>query len=563
MNDIEGSALELPMDGPSGAAAGELAAIWQCSSTGRMAEGLARARELLRQATEQADPPVQAGCHYLIAFCCAQLGMVDEGLEHARDGGAIFRQLGEIAGEAKSRAIYAWLLLQRADSELGLDEALRALSLARRSGDPVTETFALNVMGIVYWLVKQLEKALTFLEEAVTIAEHLNDDLHLGRVLANQTGALAELGTQARDRGDLDAGRHYLSLAIATGERGLAAARRCGDLWSERLLLCNQAEFYCETGDFAAAQACLNAHDALGGTPGPRATVHYQYTRGLVLLGMGLFEEAIAYLEQSLSTESTGDIEQAVQTCQQLALAFEWAGRYQEALHAYKRFHDMYVRMAEQAVQRRAHLAAVGFENHKLRAEAEAQQRRMQVLEVEKLNLLQETERLSRTVLEDSLTNLPNRRRLEHALCEAVTSAERYVIAMIDVDHFKQVNDTYSHLSGDEVLRHIAHILRACCRPQDVPARYGGEEFAVLVRDADPAIGRAICERMRAEIENHDWLASLGIPGVTISIGAASSDEADTPNHVLLIADKRLYVAKAGGRNRVVHDETIRRLTVS
>jgi diguanylate cyclase (GGDEF)-like protein len=115
------------------------------------------------------------------------------------------------------------------------------------------------------------------------------------------------------------------------------------------------------------------------------------------------------------------------------------------------------------------------------------------------------------------------------------------------------VNDTFSHLVGDEVLRLLGRILRATCRAEDTPVRYGGEEFAILLHHVDEPAARAAAERVRVAVERHDWNAVAEGLAVTVSIGVAHGTEAASVAEVLGLADRRLYTAKRSGRNRVVH----------
>jgi diguanylate cyclase (GGDEF)-like protein len=529
-----------------------IAQISRLSDAGQVQEALALGRPLLCQARLLNEPAPLAECLRRLSFCSLQAGLIEDGLQQASEAAQLFKQLGDLPGEAQARAGYAWLLMERAESEKALSEALLALQLARDSGDDAALAFALNAAGIVYWLIKQPDQALMFLDQAVALARPLQTPLPLGRYLTNVSGAQGELAATARARGDMAAARQWHDRAVATAQAALTAARTAGDLWIQRIVLCNCAELRCHAGDYAGASDDLAVHDALPGTLDARALVQYRFTRGLVLLGLGQFDAAIAAFEASLSTEQDGDIEQAVVTLEQLARAFEAAGRYQDALTAHRRFHALYVRMAEQAVQRRASVAALGLENDQLRAQAAEEQRRADELEREKLSLMREAEQLSRTVMQDSLTQLANRRRLEQALQEALADGRHYVLAMLDIDNFKRINDTHSHLAGDDVLRKVAQILRSHCRENDLPARYGGEEFAVLLRVTDRAAGKSVCDRILDAIGSHDWRGELRIPGVTISIGIASSSEGATPRDLLAIADQRLYQAKAQGRNRVV-----------
>ena len=153
----------------------------------------------------------------------------------------------------------------------------------------------------------------------------------------------------------------------------------------------------------------------------------------------------------------------------------------------------------------------------------------------------------------DSLTGLLNRRAFEEILRRELPRCDRngsqMGIMLIDLDYFKQVNDTMGHFAGDDVLRRIALVLREGTRPSDVLARYGGEEFVVLLRNAGVDESLAAAERIRMQIANLS-----GLPGsvhLTASIGVAISQMRDTVTDFLLRSDEALYQSKRTGRNLV------------
>ncbi len=153
----------------------------------------------------------------------------------------------------------------------------------------------------------------------------------------------------------------------------------------------------------------------------------------------------------------------------------------------------------------------------------------------------------------DSLTGLLNRRAFEEILRRELLRGDRsgnvLGIMLIDLDYFKQVNDSLGHFAGDDVLRRIAGVLRDGTRPSDVLARYGGEEFVVLLRNAGADETQVVAERLRQQIAN---LASLpGSVTLTASIGVAVSYPRDTPTEFLLRSDEALYRSKREGRNLV------------
>jgi diguanylate cyclase (GGDEF)-like protein len=530
----------------------DLAEAWQLSRTGQLEAAHEAAIRLLTAATESGDDRTRAGCSLLIGECCLHLGRIDEALEHAQAASRIFDHLGDLASQARARSLYAWTLLTRGDSELALDEVLAALELATATGDAGAQAFALDVAGMVYWLIQQPEKSLPFFEDAIKLARRTGDDVQLGRYLVNLGSVQAQIGLQAQNRGDLAAFERWTRLGIETTAQGLAISRQVGDIWSVRIGLCNTAEHFCWLNDYEAAMRILDEHDEIPGTLDRRAAVHCQFTRGIVLAGLGRFDEAIARFQESLSAELAGDTEQAVTSLLQISKAYESAGRFAEALAAYKKYHALQAKMTEQAVQRRARYVALRLENDQLRALAEAEQHRARNLEAENHDLARTADRLTRAALEDNLTGLSNRRHLEAALFEILVSGEHYAIAMLDVDNFKQINDTFSHAAGDAVLRQIGMLIRQCCRNEDLAVRYGGEEFAILMRGGDETAARALCDRIKSVIEQHNWRTLLENVGVTVSIGAASWSEASSPNNALALADRRLYRAKAEGRNRVV-----------
>jgi diguanylate cyclase (GGDEF)-like protein len=156
----------------------------------------------------------------------------------------------------------------------------------------------------------------------------------------------------------------------------------------------------------------------------------------------------------------------------------------------------------------------------------------------------------------DSLTKLFNRRHFDLALEREIARAQRQQLplslVMVDVDRFKSVNDAYGHVSGDEVLCHVAEIMRASARKSDVLARYGGEEFVLILVGTPSDRARQVAERVRKAVE--DQPVRLGAKGsipVTISLGVADYDGAEAPLALIERADAALYRAKAGGRNQV------------
>jgi len=157
----------------------------------------------------------------------------------------------------------------------------------------------------------------------------------------------------------------------------------------------------------------------------------------------------------------------------------------------------------------------------------------------------------------DFLTGLPNRRhfvaRLEDELARMQRIGSlRAAVLMLDLDHFKRVNDRFGHDTGDQLLRHLASLIRSELRKIDTVGRVGGEEFAVLLAGADPAAAEAFADRLRQKIESSPLAQGKDAIGLTVSIGVSPVLAADTDATAALIrADRALYRAKEKGRNRV------------
>ncbi len=157
----------------------------------------------------------------------------------------------------------------------------------------------------------------------------------------------------------------------------------------------------------------------------------------------------------------------------------------------------------------------------------------------------------------DPLTGLANRRQFELTLASEVDrvarAGEPALVLMIDIDHFKKVNDAHGHPAGDGVLKAVAHALHDCIRPMDTVARFGGEEFAMILPNCAPSFGQAVAERIRKRVQVQKITIAPGVEvSVTVSIGGAFAPQWVRSSALLWVerADQQLYRAKSEGRNR-------------
>jgi diguanylate cyclase (GGDEF)-like protein len=193
-------------------------------------------------------------------------------------------------------------------------------------------------------------------------------------------------------------------------------------------------------------------------------------------------------------------------------------------------------------------LAATTRELQKVRSDLERKQR----------DLEESLLRIAQIAHTDELTQLLNRRSILERLGQELQRVRRYgadlSVLMIDVDHFKQINDRYGHPFGDHVLQIVAGLLKRALRSTDYLGRYGGEEFLAVLPMTAAAAALELAERLRLQIERHPLIAAETIAfQVTISLGAASfSQQSNTSELLVICADQALYRAKQSGRNRSV-----------
>ncbi|MGG4131246.1 sensor domain-containing diguanylate cyclase [Paenibacillus illinoisensis] len=173
--------------------------------------------------------------------------------------------------------------------------------------------------------------------------------------------------------------------------------------------------------------------------------------------------------------------------------------------------------------------------------------------EVKQQALIKVNDQLETMASTDLLTGLKNRRFFQLKMLESLegyhATQREFSLLVVDIDHFKSINDTYGHPVGDLVLGNLAGLLQSVSRSSDVVARYGGEEFVIILTDCTAEQAVITAERYRTQVASADW----GVYNITISIGAATVAEEDTDQSLFQKADMALYASKTGGRNRVTH----------
>jgi diguanylate cyclase len=249
---------------------------------------------------------------------------------------------------------------------------------------------------------------------------------------------------------------------------------------------------------------------------------------GTAYLKLGEYQRAIEVFREAL--RHLGDNSPAFQRdiWDGIAAAHEGLDQPREALAAVKSARALEQRLTDSS-------GVASLEKHRMRSD-----------------MAKVTAELAKLADEDALTGLANRRAAERALRLHLNGGAPLAVLFVDLDHFKAINDRFGHAMGDRVLRECAQLMRQGSRTQDVVARWGGEEFLMILGGADAARAHEIAERLRASVERFDWSTLDSRLSLTLSVGLASSGEAQSLESLLQLADARVYAAKSAGRNQVV-----------
>lgn len=528
-----------------------LAKAEHLSRTGRPMSAVTVAEQARDEALALGDTKAYACSLEQLSWYYYMIARYEQGVMHAREAIDIWQNRGDVVHEATSRSYYAWLLCQ-----MGMpgaeQEAMQALRQAETTGDLTALCLAQNTVAVVLWMFKQYDLALDFSLQSIALARRIGEPVVLGRWLINEGGIRGDHAALQASLGDDSLLVAAVGHATRVTEEALALALAHDDYWAARICLGNLAEFALHVGAIDRAAAYMAQWRDLPGELGDRAMIHYHLYTGLVFMAQDRMDEALASLKTGIEyADRVNDLESGVPCCKAIADAYERKGDFRMALQWHRHFHEHYIRYSTHVAQRSARVAAKQYETEQLRSQSENERRRAQALEASNQELAQESDRLKRASEEDPLTGLYNRRALESALATAREGRAPYAIAILDIDHFKRINDGFSHLVGDQVLCRVAAILTNLVRKGDFLARFGGEEFVLLMPGIRSADALPICERLRRSIEEWPWADQAPALRVTVSIGIAGTEGADDPNAILTAADVRLYQAKGNGRNRV------------
>jgi diguanylate cyclase (GGDEF)-like protein len=408
------------------------------------------------------------------------------------------------------------------EHDLALELTLDALRIREAIGDEQGRGDAYNNIGIIAYHRGDLVGAEQAYRSAATIRIGLDDRDGVAAVNNNLGKVLTSQGDHAAALAELE--RAEVAWAALGNVRGLGMAHN------------NIGIVHLEQGDLEAARERFTTSLACKARVGDRhGACETRIHLARIASRQGAHEAALTQLDEALTVATELGIRQEiVAACEVLAEVHEARGDLRQALDWFRRFHHEQRRLFDERSSER------------LRA----------------LQIAHRLERAEREGSTDGLTGLANRRALDRRLAEELERARRagssVALALLDLDSFKQVNDTFGHAVGDEVLRQVATLLRDHTRTADLAARYGGEEFALLLPATSLTEAIAAAEQVRKRIGAHPWAEVDPALVITVSIGVAAAsagEKLDTQPldgaELLARADRHLYHAKHAGKDRV------------
>ena len=482
------------------------------------------------------------------------------------------------------------LMLERRDFEAAARWEARAHSAASAAGDPesplraqltgTSVSLALSAFDTAWQTLEQVRQALAQLAEpsarllyefhrarshAHIPVDHQQEALHEGELslraaerlvdpraraaaLGNVAGRWYALGYRQRADGNAEAANHSLGRAVELGQEAVAAADAVGSVWLNLANLNNLCGAAVALGQDALARAAFGRLEQLSEVSGVALhRVHAAIHMARLLRREARPTEALALIDRELAAADSISALKATSVLNLVASQIhEDRGDFAQALAAYKRHHQAEGGERVERAEHWSRVTAVREAAEQARAEARG--------------LREANAALARQALTDALTGIANRRHFDEALRDALMDRQSPdavpgCLVLLDVDHFKQINDRCSHAVGDLVLRELAELLAQQCRHSDLAARWGGEEFALLLRGLEPEAALRVCERVRLAVQEHDWQRFHPGLAVTLSLGLTPLDAGADAAAVLRRCDLLLYRAKREGRNRVCHGD--------
>jgi diguanylate cyclase (GGDEF)-like protein len=489
-----------------------------------------------------------ARAHWVAGCALMQVGDWSGAARQLSHAEQVYRAQGDVAAVCRVNTQLASACCELGEYGDALDGFGQVQKMAREHKDHASARRALVHQSTVHTMLGDFEAARESLKSALELPSGSAADegmvvLQFGLVDANEGLRAALAGDAATlTRRMADAEEHFeiaLEVLSATPDRSNAIAARV-----------QRGAARCWLGKFSDGLADLKTAVLEAGNSGFRLReVQAKLEFGYHLVGARREHEGLAMLGPAfIQAEELGDLRRPADTHERLSALYEARSDFQRALFHHKRYVEVKTRLDGRLSTQRARLHEARAELQNLRTQAAALHQRARDLE-------QSRSRLERLALEDELTGLANRRsftkEFESWCARARAGTLRFGLVVADIDSFKQINDRYSHLTGDSVLRRIGGVIRANLRDTDFAARLGGDEFALLLADSEGGAALAVVQRLMEAVRAYSWDEFDASLRVTMSIGLCESSDFGDSSELVQRADESLYAAKHAGRDRV------------
>jgi diguanylate cyclase (GGDEF)-like protein len=409
----------------------------------------------------------------------------------------------------------------------------------------------LQRMGMLYSRLGDFDRAQQFHEEAAAHHQLVGDKAAHASAL-NSIGTLHLRAAEAHKDKDAAAAEQALLRAQEYFEKAATIAGDTVDRHLQGLIAGNIGSVFARLGRIDDALSLMHVQLDIVQSAGDR------YNESLCLANIGEATRlsgkplaAVTFLERSLSiAEQLSSTARQRRAHEELSRSFEELGDFERALFHFKRLDHFKDAAHSEQYESRTRDLQVQVAVNEVRLQAESY--RAERDRLSRLNV-----RLRDQAYRDPLTLLANRRSLDESLTEVyartVKDQTYLAIALADIDHFKLINDRFSHATGDLVLQRVSALFAKVLRGNDLVARYGGEEFAFVLVGLELERALMACERVRIAVEKYSWNEIHPDLMVTVSIGVTVDVTLGSGVAMLEMADRKLYESKRAGRNRISH----------
>ncbi len=531
----------------------------ELARTGDGKQAFTHAREAHELAQRLGDHQLDAETRHAVARCHFYLADFMPALGYLMEAAQLYQDCGDLTGAATAFAGVGLCQHRLGSHDDAVVSLMRALDSAREQKLDTLEINIYNSLGSALIAANRVDEATRYLATGIERAQAAGDRNLLTKLLLNQSLLAKRRGDELCAANAAAAQAEYMR-GFEQVTLALALARELGNPYDEAHCLGQSGTMLRLLGRNPEAVAVLERTLDVGRTMSePHVQAEARMELGALCMAEGRLDDAKEHLADAIAiARRIAAPAVLAEACESMSQVLERAGDLAGALALYKEFHA--VREAELAGSRKhaAHAAQLWVEFQDATRSASQYRQKAESLAVDRAALAKEAKALTEVSQQDPLTGLLNRRGLDARIDVLMAASDvndvPLTIALIDVDHFKRINDTFSHAVGDAVLRRMAGVIRAHCRQNDLPVRYGGDEFLLVLAGADVEMGSRVLQRLKRASDASLWQGEAHGLRVTLSIGIATRPKGGTLAAVIAAADRALYDAKAAGRDRIVRN---------